>query len=377
MVAKRASADYPRVGSRRSASEEAGWMHRRLARARAPLRLGFGGGGTDVSPYCDQFGGVVLNAAIDLFAHASVGARDDGQVRLEAADRDLSWTGSAAAAATDSDPDLRLLAGVYARMCAAFAPGESPALTLTTYADCPPGSGLGSSSALVVAMVAAFCRYFERELDPGEIARLAYEIERRDLGLAGGRQDQYAAAYGGVNVMRFEGDERFEREVVAAPPFVLEELEESLVLYFTGVSRESAAIIDEQRKNMREGAPRSLEGLHKLKAGALSMREALEAGDLSRFGALLDAGWSDKKLTAGAISSAAIDEVYEAAKAYGVIGGKVTGAGGGGFMMFLIDPTRREGLKRLLAGFGGRAQGCRLEASGVRSWLVGQGGGAA
>jgi D-glycero-alpha-D-manno-heptose-7-phosphate kinase len=315
----------------------------------------------------------VLNAAIDLFAHASVGARDDGQVRLEAADRDLSWTGPVAQATTESDPELRLLAGVYGRMCTAFATGESPALTLTTYADCPPGSGLGSSSALVVA----FCRYFERELDPGEIARLAYEIERKDLGLAGGRQDQYAAAFGGVNVMRFAGDERFEREVVAAPPFVLEELEESLVLYFTGVSRESAAIIAEQSENMRRGAPRSLEGLHKLKAGALSMREALEAGDLSRFGALLDAGWSDKKLTAGAISSAAIDEVYEAAKAYGVTGGKVSGAGGGGFMMFLIDPTRREGLKRLLAGYGGRAQGCRLEASGVRSWLVGQGGGAA
>jgi len=343
-------------------------MQRRLARARAPLRLGFGGGGTDVSPYCDQFGGVVLNAAIGLFAHASVAARDDGRVRLEAADRDLAWTGTAEAV-LDADPELRLLAGVYARMCAAFAPGQAPALTLTTYADCPPGSGLGSSSALVVAMVAAFCRYFDREIDPGEIARLAFEIERLDLGLAGGRQDQYAAAHGGVSLMRFETDGRVAREAVAAPPFVLEELEESLVLYFTGVSRESAAIIAEQSENMRRGAPRSLEGLHKLKAGALAMREALETGDLARFGALLDAGWSDKKLTAGAISSDAIDEVYEAAKAYGVAGGKVSGAGGGGFMMFLIEPTRREGLKRLLTGFGGQAQGCRLEAGGVRSWL--------
>jgi D-glycero-alpha-D-manno-heptose-7-phosphate kinase len=355
---------------------EARPMQRRLARARAPLRLGFGGGGTDVSPYCDQFGGVVLNAAIDLFAHASVERRDDGQVRLEAADRDLAWHGQAAEVG-DAAPELRLLAGVYARMTAAFVPGEAPALSLTTYADCPPGSGLGSSSALVVAMVAAFCRYFDRDLPSSEMARLAFEIERQDLGLAGGRQDQYAAAHGGVSLMRFATDGGVAVEPVAAPPNVLEELEESLVLYFTGVSRESASIIAEQSDNMRRGVQRSLDGLHKLKAGALSMREALEAGDLARFGALLDAGWSDKKLTAGAISSHDIDEVYEAAKAFGVTGGKVSGAGGGGFMMFLIDPTRREGLKRLLTGFGGRAQGCRLEACGVRSWLVPEIGGGA
>jgi D-glycero-alpha-D-manno-heptose-7-phosphate kinase len=103
----------------------------------------------------------------------------------------------------------------------------------------------------------------------------------------------------------------------------------------------------------------------------------LEAGDLARFGALLDASWSDKKLTAGAISSQAMDAVYDAAKAFGVTGGKVSGAGGGGFMMFLIEPTRREGLKRLLAGFGGQAQGCRLEAAGVRAWLAPDGGGEA
>jgi D-glycero-alpha-D-manno-heptose-7-phosphate kinase len=344
-------------------------MQRRLVRARAPLRLGFGGGGTDVSPYCDAHGGVVLNAAIDVFAHASVEARDDGQLRLEAADRDLEWTGPARAAA-NADPRLRLLAGTYERLSATFAPGPAPALSLTTYADCPPGSGLGSSSALVVAMVAAFCRYFGRELDAAAIARLAFDIERRDLGLAGGRQDQYAAAFGGVSLMRFEAGERVELAPVAAPAAVLQELEESLVLYFTGVSRESAAIIEQQTANMTSGAPRSLEGLHALKAGALEMRDALAAGDLARFGTLLDAGWSSKKLTAANISSPGIDAVYDAAKAFGVLGGKVSGAGGGGFMMFLVDPARREALRRLLAGFGGAAQGCRLEAGGVQSWTV-------
>ncbi len=343
---------------------------RHRVRARAPLRLGFGGGGTDVSPYSDTHGGVVLNAAIDLFAHVTVEPRADGQVRLVAADRDLDWTGPAALP-LNADPELRLLEGVYVRCLREFAGGEAIALTLTSYADCPPGSGLGSSSALVVAMVEAMRRYLGADLSPDAVARLAFSIEREDLGLAGGRQDQWAAAFGGLNLMRFETDGRVTVEPVPAPPERLRELEASLVLYFTGVSRESAAIIEAQSANMRSGARKSLDGLNALKAGAFDMREALLAGDLIRFGALLDAGWSSKKLTADNISSGAIDAVYEAAKAFGVLGGKVSGAGGGGFMMFLVDPTKREGLKRLLTGFGGTAQGCRLEAGGAESWIAG------
>jgi len=339
-------------------------------RARAPLRLGFGGGGTDVSPYSDVHGGAVLNAAIDLFAHVTVEARDDGQVALVAADRDISWTGPARLP-LGADRELRLLEGVYARCMAEFAGGRAIPLTLTSYADCPPGSGLGSSSGLVVAMVEAMRRFLGAELSPDALARLAFSIEREDLGLAGGRQDQWAAAFGGLNLMRFQTDGSVDVEPAPVPDEVLRELEASLVLYFTGVSRESAAIIDAQTANMRAGAQKSLEGLHALKAGAFAMREALIAGDLARFGALMDAGWSSKKLTADNISSGSIDAVYEAAKAFGVFGGKVSGAGGGGFMMFLVDPTRREGLKRLLTGFGGMAQGCRLEAGGAESWVVG------
>ena len=341
----------------------------RLVRARAPLRLGFGGGGTDVAPYCDEHGGVVLNAAIDLFAHVTVAERDDGQVRLEAADRDQSWTGPAALSLGAEEP-LRLLKGVYNRFMADYSGGRPLALTLTSYADCPPGSGLGSSSALVVAMVEALRRYMDVAMSPAEVAALAFDIERRELGLAGGRQDQYAAAFGGLNLMRFAAGGSTSVEAVDAPAATLRELEASLVLYFTGVSRESAAIIEEQAANMRAGAAPSIAGLDALKAGAFSMREALLVGDLARFGALLDAGWSSKKLTAHNISSPGIDAVYEAAKAFGILGGKVSGAGGGGFMMFLVEPTRREGLKRLLATFGGQAQGARLEPRGAESWDV-------
>jgi D-glycero-alpha-D-manno-heptose-7-phosphate kinase len=272
-----------------------------------------------------------------------------------------------------ADPQLRLLEGVYARCMAEFAGGEAIALTLTSYADCPPGSGLGSSSGLVVAMVEAMRRFLGAELSPDALARLAFSIEREDLGLAGGRQDQWAAAFGGLNLMRFETGGQVAVEPVPAPAAVLRELEASLVLYFTGVSRESAAIIEAQTANMRAGAARSLEGLDALKAGAFQMREALLAGDLARFGTLMDAGWSSKKLTADNISSSRIDAVYAAAKAFGVLGGKVSGAGGGGFMMFLVEPTRREALKQLLTGFGGVAQGCRLEERGAESWVAGAG----
>ena len=344
-------------------------MSHKLVRARAPLRLGFGGGGTDVSPYCDEHGGAVLNAAIDLFAHVTVQARDDDQVVLVAADRDQVWQGKALAPLPTDEP-LRLLKGVYNRFVADYADGRPIPLTLTSYADCPPGSGLGSSSALVVAMVEAMRRFMGLSMDAYAIARLAFDIERRELDLAGGAQDQYAAAFGGLNLMRFFEDGRAEVEGVRVDDHVLKELEASLVLYFTGVSRESAAIIEEQTANMRSHAARSLEGLHALKAGAFDMREALVAGDLPRFGALLDAGWTSKKQLAHRISSSDIDVVYDAAKRFGVFGGKVSGAGGGGFMMFLVEPTRREGLKRVLRGFGGQVQAARFSAVGAESWVA-------
>lgn len=344
-------------------------MAHNLVRARAPLRLGFGGGSTDVSPYCDEHGGVVLNAAIDLFAHVSLERRTDGQVRLVAADREHFWN-AAATSPLPTDEPLRLLKGVYNRFMTEHAGGAAIPLTLTTYADCPAGSGLGTSSALVVAMVEAFRRFLDVFMSPHAVAALAYDIERIDLGLAGGHQDGYAAAYGGINVMHFHDHDRVDVEPVAVESSVMKELEASLVLYFTGVSRESASIIEEQTANMRAHAPASLQALHEIKASAHAMREALMVGDLPRFGALLDSGWAAKKRTASRMSSAQIDQVYVAAKAYGAFGGKVSGAGGGGFMMFLIDPTKRDGLKRLLTTFGGAAQSARFTNAGAESWVV-------
>jgi len=356
-----------------SGDQPADWtslVRKQGVRARAPLRLGFGGGGTDVSPYCDERGGIVLNATIDLFAHANVQPRTDGRVRFVAADKDEAWEGESTGPLPLQEP-LRLLKGVYNRCLTEFGDGTPLPLTLTTYADCPPGSGLGTSSALVVAMVEAMRCYMGVELTAPDLARLAYDIERVDLGLAGGRQDQYAAAFGGLNLMHFNTGGEVVVEPLDPGLDVMRELESSLVLYFTGVSRESASIIDEQAANMRKHEKASLDGLDALKIGAVEMHAALAAGDLPRFGALLDAGWRSKKLTASKISSPDIDRVYEAAKDYGIFGGKVSGAGGGGFMMFLVDPARREGLKRLLLTFGGQLATAKFRDRGVESWAAG------
>jgi D-glycero-alpha-D-manno-heptose-7-phosphate kinase len=184
----------------------------------------------------------------------------------------------------------------------------------------------------------------------------------------GGRQDQYAAAFGGLNFMRFHPSGSVQIEAIASPASFVRELEASLVLYFTGVSRDSAAIIEQQARNMRADDRASMEGLHALKAGAYDMRDAIRRGDFQRMGALLDAGWASKKQTADGISSSTIDAVYHAAKDFGVFGGKVSGAGGGGFMMFLVDPALREDLRRLLNGFGGATSFAKFFAEGVESW---------
>jgi D-glycero-alpha-D-manno-heptose-7-phosphate kinase len=338
---------------------------KRCVRARAPLRLGFGGGGTDVSPYCDQHGGAVVNATIDLFAHVTIRGYENGRLRLTAADRDATWEGGSDEPAPGP---LFLLKAVYERMVRDFNAGRRFGLDITSYADCPPGSGLGSSSALVVAIVQAMNRFMDLDLDAHTVAKLAFDVERVDLGLAGGRQDQYAAAFGGLNFMRFHPSGAVQVEPIAAPiPFV-RELEASLLLYFTGVSRDSAAIIEEQSRNMHARTPGSIAGLDALKTGAYDMRDAIRAGDFHRLGTLLDSGWASKKLTAGGISSAGIDAVYQAAKAFGVFGGKVSGAGGGGFMMFLVDPPRREDLRRLLSRYGGSTAFAKFFADGAHSW---------
>lgn len=338
-------------------------------RARAPLRLGLAGGGTDVAPYCDLYGGYVMNAAIDKYAYASVDQSPSGELELHALDSDTSARMLAAKGAPTGVHDgLRLLAGAYSRISADFLDGERPPLRIRTYSDAPPGSGLGSSSTMVVALVVALAEHFALPLGEYEIAHLAYEIERRDLGLAGGKQDQYAAAFGGFNFMEFHRDDRVIVNPLRIKDWVAAELEASIVLYFTGVSRQSASIIEEQSRNAASGKASPIEAMHALKDEAVQMKESLLKGDIAGFARTLQVGWEAKKRMADCITNPMIDAVEKVAMGNGAIATKVSGAGGGGFMMFVCDPCDRARLSRVLAAQGGSLLDFHFNPHGAVAW---------
>jgi D-glycero-alpha-D-manno-heptose-7-phosphate kinase len=318
-----------------------------IVRARAPLRLGFGGGGSDLSPFCDQYGGYVLNATISLFVYAVIELRDEGPIRFVAADRQESVEFEPSCD-IPLDGALSLHKGVYSRIMRDFNDGQAIPLTLTTYSDVAAGSGLGSSSTLVVAMVEAFKELLTLPLGEYDVAQLAYKIERIDVGMVGGRQDQYAATFGGFNFMEFNGDDRIIVNPLRIVRNTVHELEASLVICNTGVPRDSDAIIHEQARNVTHGDQKSMEATHRLKQEAVNMKEALLKGNIRRFAEILEQGWHNKKKTASGVTNANLERIYQTAIQAGAYSGKVSGAGGGGFMMFVVDPLRRPDVFRLL-----------------------------
>ena len=340
-----------------------------IVRARAPLRLGIAGGGTDVAPFYERHGGVVLNATISLYAYAVVAPRSDGRVSFVAADRGERYE-SEAIPRIDPGGGLELHKGVYNRIVRDFNGGQPMALDLTTYSDAMAGSGLGSSSTLVVAMIKAFVELLNLPLGEYEIAHLAFEIERQDLGLAGGKQDQYAATFGGINFMEFYKEDRVIVNPLRVKNWILSELESSLVLYFTGLSRDSSAIIQHQVKNLTSGTGETEDALHVLKDDAIRMKEHLLKGQFREFGACLDHSWQAKKRVSAAITTQVINEAYAAARNAGAYAGKVSGAGGGGFTMFLVDPARRFAVLESLAKLPGRVVPCHFTKYGTQSWRL-------
>jgi len=346
-------------------------MQEPLIRARAPLRLGLGGGGTDTSPYAETYGGVVINATVDLYAHVTIALSTSNEVELRLDDRAISWRGPVEGV-LPLDREFILAKGVFNRMCATYNNGRGLPLAINVYADVPPGSGLGTSSATVTALVQAFNELFQARLSAYEVAHLAYEIERVDLQLNGGKQDQYAAAFGGVNFIEFGPGPGVLVNPLRITPETAAEFEASLVLFFSGVSRESARIINEQTRNVSAGEAKSIEAMHHLKETAFRMKHALLTGRVDEVASILDESWEHKKLTASAVTTPELDALYSAAKAAGAIGGKVSGAGGGGFMMFLVDPRRRQSVLRALEKFPGAVFTSRLCHGGAMSWRIGE-----
>ncbi len=339
-----------------------------IIRSRAPLRLGLAGGGTDVSPYCETYGGLVLNATIDKYAYTVIEPLTEG-VRLVATDKQDVWEGPA-----DSelplDGHLDLHKGVYNRIVREFNGGQPLPLAMTTHTDAPPGSGLGSSSTLVVAMIKAFVEWLNLPLGEYDIARLAYEIERKDVGLSGGRQDQYAATFGGFNFMEFHPEERVVVNPLRIKNWIISELESSLLLYFGGVSRQSAQIIDQQARNVQDKDSVAIEAMHALRQEAIAMKENLLKGDFNGLVESMKSGWEAKKNMAHSISNAQIEETYALAQQAGMRAGKISGAGGGGFMMLLVDPVRRMEVIRALSATPGQVYTCHFTKYGTEGWKI-------
>ena len=340
-----------------------------IIRARAPLRLGLAGGGTDVSPYCDMHGGFVLNAAIDRYAYAVIKTHDEPVVRFVATDQQVEKV-QAAEVPLPLNGKLDLHKAVYNHIVQDFNGGKPIALELSTYSDAPVGSGLGSSSTLVVAMIRAFAELLNLPLDDYSIAQMAYQIERVDCGLQGGRQDQYSATFGGFNFMEFYADERAVINPLRVKNWIICELEASLVLYFTGVSRESAHIIEDQSSNVKSGAADALEAMHGIKREAVAMKECLLRGDFTGLVESMRFGWENKKRSAKMVSNPHIDAIYDAAIQAGALAGKVSGAGGGGFMWFFVPTEKRMGVIRSLNGFGGQVSNCHFTEHGTQAWRI-------
>jgi D-glycero-alpha-D-manno-heptose-7-phosphate kinase len=339
----------------------------RVIRARAPLRLGLAGGGTDVSPYADTYSGAIINVTIDKYAYASIRMRTDGKVVFNSVD--LGVTDSFdAGVPIPAGSTLKLHRGVYERITGQFNIDEPLAITLTTHVDAPMGSGLGSSSALVVAMVGAFCDLLKLPLGEYEIARLAFDIERIDLSLEGGRQDQYAATFGGFNFMEFHANERVVVNPLRIRPHTHNELESSILLTFSGVSRESAKIISSQSKSVGVGG-KSLEAMHQLKAEATSMKEALLFGKIREVADILASGWEAKKRTSPSVSTPEVEHLFNIALTNGAMAGKLSGAGGGGFAMFIVDPDVRPSLEKVLREHtSAQPATCKFTLEGLNTW---------
>jgi D-glycero-alpha-D-manno-heptose-7-phosphate kinase len=341
-----------------------------IIRSKAPLRLGFAGGGTDVSPYCELYGGNVLNATIDMYAYCTIEVELTNGIVLHAADRKEHIEFPLSSHLT-IDGVLNLHKGVYNHIVKHFNNDKPIACKITTYSDAPAGSGLGSSSTMVVAIIAAFVELLNLPLGEYDIAALAFQIERQDLGLSGGRQDQYAATFGGINFMEFYENNRVIVNPLRIKDTIVNELENSIVLYYTGTSRDSAKIINEQINNTKKGNNASIEAMHAVKLDSLHLKEHLLKGNISAFAETLNHAWISKKKMAKAISNNSLEKIYDFAVEHGAYAGKISGAGGGGFMMFMVDPVMRIRLLEALQTLEGSVVNIHFTEHGAQAWRVG------
>lgn len=342
-----------------------------LIRSRSPLRLGLAGGGTDMESFFSTYGGCVLNASIDLYACCTIKIRKGDKIKFVASDIEEEFECELTNYIEPTGP-LKLHKAIYNRIVKDHNKGKHLGpIEIITYCDSPPGSGLGSSSTLVVSMIKAYTELLSIPFGDYDIANLAYEIERVDLGMKGGKQDQYAATFGGVNFMEFHNDNRTIINPLKVRKWIMSELEQSLILFYTGVSRDSGAIIEEQSKSIEDKSKETIKSMLAIKQEAVDMKEALLKGDIKGVAKSMRRGWEAKKSASTKISNSNIDRIYDMVMDAGAMAGKISGAGGGGFIMFLVPPSRRMKILRLLEKEKeGRTMPCHFVDEGTQSWRI-------
>jgi D-glycero-alpha-D-manno-heptose-7-phosphate kinase len=330
-----------------------------VIRSKAPLRISFAGGGTDVPPYSDERGGAVLSSTIDRYAYCTICPRADREMRIRSLDfaQDESWTANGSMLRYDGNLDLIKAVLNHFEVAEGF--------DMLLHCDAPPGSGLGGSSTVMVSIIGAVSEWLKKPLSQYETARLAYVLEREELGFAGGKQDQYSAVFGGFNFMEFRGSETIVTPLRIRTE-VLNELHYHMLLCYTGKTRDSANIIQDQQKGYKSGQNR--EALDSAKSLVFETKDALMKGEILRIGQLLHESWEQKKRFTSHITNSRIDKIYETARANGAIGGKISGAGGGGFMFFICEYDRKHRVAEELQKLGAETVNFNFDKHGLQTW---------
>lgn len=337
-------------------------------RSKAPLRLGLAGGGTDVSPYSDLYGGAILNATIDLYAITTIEPTNNHQIEITLGNYNKTKIFESKKELS-VEPPYELVIGVYNRLVKMYQL-KPLSFKIHTYIEVPQGSGLGTSSTMVVSIIGAFAEWLKLPLGKYDIAHLAYEIERIDLNMHGGKQDQYAATFGGINFMEFYANDKVIVNPLNIRESIKREIEQCLLLYYTNTQRHSAKIIEEQIQNVQQKNTISIEATHQLKEQAIQLKDYLLKGELNKFGELLHFGWTNKKKLAHSVSNDKIDTIYNAATQSGATGGKISGAGGGGFMMFYCPKNTKLQVAETLLKFGGQVIPFQFTFEGLITWTI-------
>lgn len=338
-----------------------------IIRSKAPFRIGLAGGGTDVSPYSDMYGGCILNATISLYAQANIEPRNDGKIVFQIPQNGEVYTYDSIEFLPILGDKADLMKGIYNRIIKDFV-HKPLSFTLTCSLEVPFGSGLGTSSTLAVAIIGAYAEWLSLPLGEYDLAYLAYLIERIDLEQAGGKQDQYAAAFGGFNFMEFSADDKVIVNPLRVRNEVINELSNNLLLYYTNSSRNSGDIIVEQQKNVRSQNTKSIEAMHQIKQQAFEIKEAILKNNLDDIGDILHAGWTYKKNMAEGISTPFFEEIYDTAINAGSTGGKISGAGGGGYVFFYCPNNSRFEVAKALEKLGGKVQPYSFTKKGLETW---------